>query len=837
MPGAAIQVEAHRDGQLLSRHALEAGEYLIGRDPACPICVDSPEVSRKHARLLFDGTRIEIEDVGGRYGTFVNGRQITVRHTLATGQSLSVGRTELRLTLLLQPAPAAMAQPVAAAPAETETVRPTRYETGKIIAQGGMSQVMCAEDHTLRRSVALKVLTPEMAKNSGLVRRFLQEALVLGRLEHPHIIPIYDLGVDAQGRQFYTMKLVRGVTLSEVLDQLRRGRTETVTKYPLAELLGVFQKICDAVAYAHAKGIIHRDLKPANIMLGEYGEVLVMDWGLAKILHPHTVEIALADGTPAGSSGTRYGTIMGTPNYMAPEQADGRLEAMDERTDIFSLGAILYHILTLRPPVTGATEEIVLDKIRAGKIDPPTRYNLPPENASPDTIALMHCPDHQVPKALSAITMQALARQPAKRYQSVADLQRDLGAHQAGFAPTAEHASALRQLRLSLRRHATAAVAASIIALLLIAFGVHSMIKERELRRTIARLHDTAPVYYRTAQTLVAQKKLDEALGSINQAVALQPMAATFQQLKGDIHLVMLQFSKARDAYAKAVSLDRTQTNAASSLALSDQLLAKTSTKSLALPQLDAVYQHLRSQNRTAETEILAAQIAVERQRVWEQAQAALKPLGAQGRVRANERGLLKVDLAQTSIHDLTPLSGLPIASLNLWQTKITNLRPLTGLPLEELFLAYTAVNDLGPLEGMRLQSLTAAYSPVNDLRPLRQMPLMYLYLSGTKTTDLTPLRGMPLRGLHLDRTPVSDLRPLVGLPIRQLRLDGCTQLTDLRPLAQCTELETLILPPKPGDITFLKQLPKLRRLSLVFDLDETKIQTAENFWRTYRRP
>ncbi len=839
MTSAAVQVEARRDGQLLSSQSIQPGEHLMGRDPACSICVDSPEVSRKHARLIFDGVRIEVEDVGGRYGTFIGGRQITGRHVLAAGQILQIGRTQIHLTLLPAAAPAP-----APAPAPADSAASRRYETGPILAQGGMSKVFCAEDRTLRRSVALKLLSPEMASSPGLARRFVQEALVLGRLEHPHIVPIYDLGVDAKGRRFYTMKLVRGTTLREVLESLRKGRTEIVARYPLAELLAVFQKICDAVAYAHAQGIIHRDLKPANIMLGEYGEVMVMDWGLAKILRAHDgallppdpAESAPGDEALLGSDGTRYGTVMGTPHYMAPEQAEGRLDAMDERTDIFSLGAILYHILTLRTPATGATEEEVLAKIRTGKIEPPTRFNLPPTGSDPDTVALMHCPDHQVPESLSAIAMQALARQPANRYASVADLQRDLSAHQAGFAPAAEHASALRQMRLSLRRHATAAVAASLIALLLIAFGVHSVMRERELRQTLTKLRDTAPMYYQSAQSLIAQKKPDEALGNINQAVALQPLAAAFQQLKGNLHLALLQLPQARDAYTRVVALDQAHTNAAASLTLSDRLMAKSASRMPALARLDAVHQHLRSQGANAEAEILTTPIAQERQRAWNHAQAALKPWGT-GRVQATERGLLKVNLSQAPIHDLSPLAELPIVSLNLWQTKVSHLRALSGLPLEELFVAYTPVNDLGPLEGLRLKSLAVVYSPVADLGPLRSSPLLYLHLSGTKVSNLAPLRGMALRSLHLDHTPLTDLRALAGMPLRQLRLDGCTQLTDLRALSQCAELETLILPPRPTDLAFLKQLPKLRRLSYVFDVDESKIQSAENFWRTNKRP
>ena len=161
------------------------------------------------------------------------------------------------------------------------------------------------------------------------------------------------------------------------------------------------------------------------------------------------------------------------------------------------------------------------------------------------------------------------------------------------------------------------------------------------------------------------------------------------------------------------------------------------------------------------------------------------------------------------------------------------DLRHVAGMPLHELYLAYTAVKDLTPLAGRPLQSLTIAFAPVSDLKPLTGMPLVYLHLSGTQTESLVPLKGMPLRALHLDRTPVADLKPLAGLPIKELRLDGCVKLRDLTPLSQCTNLEVLVLPREHGDIGFLRNLPKRKRLSYHFDRDSSKMETVDQFFRT----
>ena len=274
MATPVVQLTASSGGQTLATFDLIPGDYPIGRDPACSIHLASPDVSRKHAQLTVTPEGCAIEDIGGRYGTLVDNRQISGKIRVQPGQTITLGRTTLELTLLEN---TAAAEPTPDPPTQ-------RYEISRQLAKGGMGEVYLALDHQLQRHVALKVMTPEIAANPDLSNRFTQEALVLGRLDHPHIVPIHDLGVDAQGRNYYAMKFVRGTTLKEVLHGLRQGQSTTVDRYPLARLLDIFGKTCDAVAYAHSKGIIHRDLKPANIMIGEFGEVLVMDWGIAKIL-------------------------------------------------------------------------------------------------------------------------------------------------------------------------------------------------------------------------------------------------------------------------------------------------------------------------------------------------------------------------------------------------------------------------------------------------------------------------------------------------------------------------------------------------------------------------
>jgi serine/threonine-protein kinase len=240
------------------------------------------------------------------------------------------------------------------------------------VGKGGMGEVFRGRDPALDRNLAVKVLRPELRGSPDAERRFQQEARVTGALQHPNIVPVHNLGRLPDGRLYFTMKLVRGRTLADML-----GEGTDVVRLP--ELLGVFEKVCQAVAFAHSKGVIHRDLKPANVMVGAFGEVQVMDWGLAKILQhdagpaPET-EASREDGDtvrrlrPTGSTtDDRKTGIVGTPAYMPPEQARGHTDNVDERADVFGLGAILCEVLTGRPPYSGENTVDVLSKAAGGE--------------------------------------------------------------------------------------------------------------------------------------------------------------------------------------------------------------------------------------------------------------------------------------------------------------------------------------------------------------------------------------------------------------------------------------------------------------------------------------
>jgi len=237
-----------------------------------------------------------------------------------------------------------------------------------------MGEVLRARQDSLGRDVAVKIIAKHR-QDPEHRDRFLREARFLAQLDHPNIVPIYDYGCDAEGRCFYTMKLVRGRTLKAIVAAMRKGEES----WSVERRLEVFRKVCDGVAFAHSRGVIHRDLKPENIMVGEFGEVLVMDWGLAGELAGANVdelrEVHFTESRNPGRlidsdvSLTIEGSVIGTPQYMAPEQANACLD-LDIRCDIYALGGLLYSLMTLRPPLRKAEVNVMLDHVRAGRIAP-----------------------------------------------------------------------------------------------------------------------------------------------------------------------------------------------------------------------------------------------------------------------------------------------------------------------------------------------------------------------------------------------------------------------------------------------------------------------------------
>jgi eukaryotic-like serine/threonine-protein kinase len=283
----------------------------------------------------------------------------------------------------------------------------TPYEIVETLGRGGMGTVYRALDRRLDREIALKVVQYPDGTAGEDVDRLLREARVLARLEHSGIVPVHDAGLLPDGRAYYAMKRVRGRRLDEY-----------AATVPLTERLRAFERICEAVAFAHAHGVIHRDLKPENVMVGPFGEVLVMDWGVAKVLprlgappedsHP-TLSRPLPSPAPGEGKETAHGTILGTPGYMAPEQERGEVERIDERTDVWALGAILAFLLVGAEPA----------------------------------------------RPLAAIRRRAMAAEPEARYPKVEELAADLARYLAGLPVGAHREGLLERAGRFVRRYRT----------------------------------------------------------------------------------------------------------------------------------------------------------------------------------------------------------------------------------------------------------------------------------------------------------------------------------------------------------------------------------------------
>jgi PAS domain S-box-containing protein len=291
---------------------------------------------------------------------------------------------------------------------------PERYARLRLHATGGIGRIWLAHDRDLGRDVALKELRPERAGDGAFCARFLNEARITGQLEHPGIVPVYEVARRQDDRQpFYTMRFVKGRTLSEAAGAYhRKRRAGQADALELPLLLNAFVTVCNTIAYAHSRGVLHRDLKGQNVILGDFGEVVVLDWGLAKQLGRRDGDRPVPptpDGPSAADSGqTVEGEALGTPAYMAPEQAAGHLDLIDRRTDVYGLGAVLYEILTGQPPFAGPNPAAVLRQVQ--EEEPP-----PPRQLWSD-----------VPPALEAVCLRALAKRPEERPAAAAELAQEV---------------------------------------------------------------------------------------------------------------------------------------------------------------------------------------------------------------------------------------------------------------------------------------------------------------------------------------------------------------------------------------------------------------------------
>lgn len=736
------------------------------------------------------------------------------------------------------------------------TKEDSRYVLGNEIARGGMGSILMTKDVNLRRNIVTKVLLNRKSKLATL--RFIEEAQITGQLEHPNIPPVYDLGVNKEGNVFFTMKHIKGVTLESIIKKLQSHDQETITHYSYTMLTNIFIKVCNALEFAHSKKVIHRDIKPENIMIGEYGEVLLMDWGLAKIIGSKEEFEELNEERVSSvrsedeSSNTIEGTTAGTPSFMSPEQATGHMEDLDQRADIYSLGATLYSVLALERPIKGKNVQEILQKAANGEIEDYKR-DVPPE--------------------LKAITFKAMEYNPKHRYQSIKEMEKDLVNYQLGYSVSAKQDSAWDIARKFYLRNK---LLASISAIFMFVFLFGSIIFITSLRsqrnnaihqqkiaeaalkqfeqEKLERLADnknSAPTYFAKAQFEAQTNHYKEAEKLMDTAINYDGQNQDYLLYRGCLALTNDNLEKAKSDIAKIKNHPHQKHIA--------ELFAILNT-----PNLKSIDERQK---------VLISQLCI-KMKLYDIAQKHSNDLNEKIKIWSKNladqwggyifsigivNNLLTFRFGNNPRIDLSALKGLPLQSIRITNSNISNLTFLENMPLEEVsFYACPLITDLSSLRNIKLkylhlesigatdlsslanaelttlilrnmnittlkpilhqpirefeiygsklidsnelnsfklQKLVLSYSNFNDQTFINTQNLKHFSIFGGRLNRLDFLKNAPLEQLHLYQNPITDISPIQNKNITYLVLSDC-KIENLAPLLTLNKLETLVINP-----------------------------------------
>ncbi|HZZ79318.1 MAG TPA: protein kinase [Gemmataceae bacterium] len=825
-----------------------------GRSTSCPTCKSALTVPASNATLAYvppagkiAGTKSSVSEAGIDGG-------VTLAGDFATAEALSMHNL-----------------------IDGKGNDGARYVVENELARGGMGAVMRAVDCDIRREVAVKYLLDQADR--GKKQRFVEEAQITGQLEHPNIVPIHELGIDADKRIFFAMKMVRGRSLADILKELEktessgaRRRSAAAPEFSQSRLLNIFISICNALAYAHSRGVVHRDLKPANIMVGDFGEVYVMDWGLAKVLKRGVVATTAAGpalaipvakmaepfdfaappmATPVGAtshaSGTKVvtsrdadadltqdGAILGTPVYMPPEQAAGKIDDIDERSDIYSMGAILYEMLALEPPIDrqGGYWPILM-RVTQGNIVPPQAKN--PQRAG------------RISPELSAIAMKALSKDKADRYATVEALRRDVELFMEGRSVSAKEDTRTELLIKFVKRNKAFSAATAAAAVLLFIVVSWAMIANYRERRETQRAYDAyaieqkekeertrraVPALVEIARRDAELRHFKKALEQVQLALEYDPNHVQGRLLHAQLLMVNQDFKKAVEELETYLAKNPKDGHAREL----KKLCAKADPAAQDKGPMVQIAQVLTAQNQPGMAEgflrhygkdgneVRAELLSLYRKRIaahWPSLGDLLTMDAKTGDLSMNVEGdqvtnlaplkdipLRTLNISGRNIEDLSAVRGMPLVSIRLfWCERIKHLNDLKGIPLTSIYLQRCfALTDISGLAGAPLTSIDISEcNSLSDFAPLRGAPLERVEVNGSSVSnldalngpaleflklsscpnvrDISPLQGAKIRTLVLSGLSVADLGPLKGMPIQQLDLTNCTLLKNLTPL------------------------------------------------------
>ncbi len=684
------------------------------------------------------------------------------------------------------------------------------YKLLQQIGEGGFGMVYMAEQfHPVRRKVALKIIKPGMDTRE-VVGRFEAERQALAMMDHPNIAKVLDGGSTESGHPYFVMELVKGIPLTQFCDKQRIN---------LRQRLQLFVSVCKAIQHAHQKGVIHRDIKPSNVLVTLHDGVpiaKVIDFGIAKAITHQLTNKTLY---------TAFGQMIGTPQYMSPEQAEMSGLDIDTRSDVYSLGVLLYELLTGTTPLQSRElrDQRPRDVQRMiCEVDTPK----PSSRLSAlgnDLSAIAAARDTE-PKRMGAmvrgdldwIVMKALEKQRDRRYSTASGLAEDVERFLRNEPVEACPPSVLYTVRKFAKRHKSLialATAMGSVLLLMTAVSISQAVRaQREANRAnvlLSQLRDSAPAFLSEARALVSDERFDDALAKIDYALKLIPDDPEFWLMKGNLLESTFRFAEARDAYRTVLTIDAGHERALANLQICEDLaeLNHDDPKKYAPDDLQPLLHLMIEEHRSGAEFLPVASLIMDFGKtvrlVWLERLKSL-PLGPgptlEERLNVLPNGKLHLDLSETLVtdRDLIQLMDMPLSYLDLHGCeRVKRLEPLLGMPLtyfnlgpydhsdsaeiissmtelEHLIVSNVRITSLKGFASLKkLSVLELNTCPIQDLSPLRGIKLDSLTLSGVSVTDLSVLKDMPLSYLVLQNLPATDFSVIGNLPLETLYLEG----------------------------------------------------------------